>query len=107
MELNKLKIGQSVVAGDADKITVIDYSKELSDIKNLQDLPPETAKFLKTEIDRFESHGFQELIGYQGRQAVISMGGHWTGHDENAKFIITSYGTGNKDFGIPKQWSDK
>ena len=87
-----------------DSITIIDFDKKISDIENLHELPPATIAFLKSKVDNLQASGFQEILGYQDRTCVISLGGYWTGTERN-KFIVTSYGTGKRDFGISKQWS--
>lgn len=83
------------------EVTIIDFSKQLKDFDNVKELPDATQKFLYREINSFMSKGFQEVNGYIGRQAVISMGGHWL---DNDKFEITSYGVGNLPSNLKKSY---
>ena len=69
-------------------LTLISYTKKVSDIAGLSSLPSEIVKEIK-EVERIDSHGFQELNGYNGRQCIWSAGGYWN----NDSFHVTSYGS--------------
>lgn len=70
-----------------DHITIIDFSKQFSDISNLDKLPEEIQKLIK-RAERVESSGFQGLLGYIGRKLIWEAGGYWN----DDKFFIESIG---------------
>jgi len=84
--------------------TAISFEKKLSDISNFKSLPDEVQKLILSAY-KMESRGFQELIGYNGRQAVWSAGGHWSGSGDDATFTVNSIG-GKLD-GKNIQWSER
>jgi hypothetical protein len=69
-------------------ITIISYTKKVSDIANLSSLPYEVVREIKA-VGRIDSYGFQALNGYDGRQCVWSAGGYWN----KDAFEVTSYGS--------------
>jgi len=99
-------------------MTIIDFSHDIKEILNFDELPIDVQKAIK-EAEVIESRGFQELIGLQGRKLIFSAGGHWLYHDEAMEhpkgFVIDSIGAkyykdltggGNISF-VELQWSDK
>jgi len=72
--------------------TIIDLSKSVKNINNLNSLPREIKQVVNSADDMM-SHGFQELNGYKGRQVIFSAGGHWI---SKTLFEIESIGT--KDY---------
>ena len=89
--------------------TAISFEKKLSDISNFKSLPDEVQKLILSAY-KMESRGFQELVGYKligynGRQAVWSAVGHWSGSGDDATFTVNSIG-GKLD-GKNIQWSER
>lgn len=75
-------------------ITIIDFGVTPEQIENFQELPKKCQELLKN--NRLESRGFQEVLGFDGRQLVFACGGYWN-EDENS-FHITSIGDGTQLF---------
>ena len=75
-----------------NEVTTISTEKKLKDISNLKKLPDDVQKFLYREVEKFNSSGFQSMIGHVGRKAIIDMGGNW----DDDKFTITSWGIDKK-----------
>lgn len=82
-----------------DTVTIISFGKTKDDIENADALPPK-ARNIFDSATRMESHGFQEMNGYIGRQAIWSCAGYWTGKGSTpatrGKFHITSMGNGEQ-----------
>jgi hypothetical protein len=76
-----------------DTITVINFNKKASDIGNFYRLPEK----IKNEIqdaNQIVVRGFQELYGLdKDRVMSWSLGGYWTSHSKDAKFIGENYGS--------------
>ena len=78
-------------------LTLIDFTKEISQISNLLDLPAEVISELEhTPELKISSCGFQELLGHVGSQLIMSLGGSW----DRDSFFCTSYGSNSY------QWSE-
>jgi hypothetical protein len=77
-------------------LSIIDFSYSKANL-NSSKLTKVQKEFLNNALDECDSlavSGFQEVIGYLGRKAILSMGGH---HD-NGRFLVNSFGfkRGNK-----------
>lgn len=72
--------------------TIIHFDRTMKDIANLHRLPPKVALEVMA-AGSIVVRGFQELLGYEGRQLVWSAGGHWTSREKNAKFIVRNFGS--------------
>lgn len=46
--------------------------------------------------ETLRAYGFQEVVGYVGRQAVLGIGGYWENEGPIEQFVVQSYG-GTKD----------
>jgi hypothetical protein len=72
-----------------DHVTYIDNRFQVSDIKNMDELP----KCMQAEIKAaktIRSAGFQELIGYYESNTIMwSAGGYW--YDD--RFVVINYGS--------------
>lgn len=87
---NKNKIIDAVVK--KAQFTAIDNRFTIKDIKNYNSLPKEVKEIVKA-TETIRSHGFQEILGYKGRQIIWSMGGYWDNDNEkDSKFDADSFG---------------
>ena len=93
-------------------ITIIDFTKQVSDISNLQALPEKIRNEI-LNVDSISSRGFQELNGYNGRQCIWSAGGYWDGKRSCEQDGLYGRGTGKQRFYVTNfgsnqlQWDGK
>lgn len=78
----------------SDRITVISFDKPKSSVVIHLLTPVQRESLAKTiaEVDKLESHGFQEVLGYIGRRIVVAIGGYWDGPKGAQFFHATSFG---------------
>jgi len=76
---------------DENFVTCIDNRFQVSNIKNMDELPKRMQAEIKT-AKTIRSHGFQELLGYDSSNTIMwSAGGYWHGDS----FVVINYGSHN------------